>query len=143
MKLFQRGDYLFVRRSLYASDFRERAARATFEGVCSGDILTIREKEGAVVDGFLSAVLNDPRIWEYVVAHATGSITRRIKWKQLREYEFALPRWRSNGGLWRCCKASRAADKRTALSVIVLRSARVRLWRGRYRNFFPTAVCLS
>jgi len=91
MKVFQPGDYLFVRRSLYASDFRERAARASFEGVCSGDILTIREREGAVVEGFLSAVLNDPRIWAYVVAHATGSITRRIKWRQLREYEFALP----------------------------------------------------
>jgi len=91
MKIFQPGDYLFVRRSLYASDFRERAARTTFEGVCSGDILTIREKKGAVVEGFVSAVLNDPRIWAYVVAHATGSITRRIKWKQLREYEFALP----------------------------------------------------
>ena len=77
MKVFQPGDYLLVRRSLYASDFRERAARADFEGVCSGDILTIREKEGIIAAGFLSAVLNTPAIWSYVVAHATGSITRR------------------------------------------------------------------
>jgi type I restriction enzyme, S subunit len=91
MKVFQPGDYLLVRRSLYASDFRERAARADFEGVCSGDILTIREKEGVIAPGFLSAVLNTPTIWSYVVAHATGSITRRIKWRQLQQYEFALP----------------------------------------------------
>lgn len=91
MKVFQPGDYLLVRRSLYASDFRERAARADFEGVCSGDILTIREKENVIAQGFLSAVLNTPEIWAYIVAHATGSITRRIKWRQLQEYEFALP----------------------------------------------------
>jgi type I restriction enzyme, S subunit len=91
MKVFQPGDYLLVRRSLYASDFRERAARADFEGVCSGDILTVREKEDVVAPGFLSAVLNTPQIWAYIVAHATGSITRRIKWRQLQEYEFSLP----------------------------------------------------
>ena len=43
MKLFKKGDYLLVRRSLYASDFRERAPRASFSGVCSGDILSIKE----------------------------------------------------------------------------------------------------
>lgn len=44
-KLFKEGDYLLVRRSLYGSDFRERAPRADFDGVCSADILTIREKK--------------------------------------------------------------------------------------------------
>ncbi|MGN0754728.1 MAG: N-6 DNA methylase [Aristaeellaceae bacterium] len=51
-KLFKNGDYLLVRRSLYGSDFRERAPRADFDGVCSADILTIREKKwvcGAVL----------------------------------------------------------------------------------------------
>jgi type I restriction enzyme, S subunit len=90
-KIFHPGDYLFVRRSLYASDFRERAAYADFSGVCSGDILPLREKFGAIESGFLGAVLNHPRIWEYVVKHATGSITRRIKWRDLANYEFALP----------------------------------------------------
>ena len=53
MKLFEPKDYLLVRRSLYASDFRERAPRADFAGVCSGDILTIRENPDFVADGFL------------------------------------------------------------------------------------------
>jgi type I restriction enzyme S subunit len=91
-KVFHSGDYLFVRRSLYASEFRERAARAGFSGLCSGDILPLREKPGdAVAPGFLGAVLNHPSIWAYVVKHATGSITRRIKWRDLARYEFALP----------------------------------------------------
>lgn len=91
MKLFRENDYLLVRRSLYASDFRERAPRAQFSGVCSGDILTIRENPERVADGFLIGILNSPGLWRYVVANASGSITRRIKWKDLANYEFLLP----------------------------------------------------
>jgi restriction endonuclease S subunit len=91
MKLFEPNDYLLVRRSLYASDFRERAPRAHFSGVCSGDILTIKENPEKVVDGFLIGIFNSPALWKYVVANASGSITRRIKWKDLANYEFLLP----------------------------------------------------
>jgi len=91
MKLFEPNDYLLVRRSLYASDFRERAPRAHFHGVCSGDILTIKENPDEVIDGFLIGVFNSPALWNYVVANASGSITRRIKWRDLANYEFLLP----------------------------------------------------
>ncbi len=91
MKLFSSKDYLFVRRSLYASDFRERAPRADFDGVCSGDIITIRENSEIIIDGFLIGLLNSPDLWRYVVANASGSITRRIKWKDLERFEFQLP----------------------------------------------------
>ncbi len=91
MKLFEPNDYLLVRRSLYASDFRERAPRAHFYGVCSGDILTIKENPEYLSDGFLIGVLNSPDLWKYIVANASGSITRRIKWKDLANYQFLLP----------------------------------------------------
>jgi len=91
MKLFELNDYLLVRRSLYASDFRERAPRAHFAGVCSGDIITIKENPEFISDGFLIGVLNSPTLWKFVVANASGSITRRIKWKDLANYEFLLP----------------------------------------------------
>jgi type I restriction enzyme, S subunit len=91
MKQFSTGDYLLVRRSLYASDFRERAPRAHFDGICSGDILTIREKPEHIADGFLISILNSPGLWQYIVANGSGSITRRIKWRELANYEFLLP----------------------------------------------------
>jgi restriction endonuclease S subunit len=91
MKLFETGDYLLVRRSLYASDFRERAPRAHFDGVCSGDILTIRENPEFLHNGFLIGILNCTALWKFVVANASGSITRRIKWKDLANFEFMLP----------------------------------------------------
>lgn len=90
-KLFKKGDYLLVRRSLYGSDFRERAPRATFCGVCSADILTIRENNEVIADGFLIYVLYQKELWNFIVANSTGSLTRRIKWNQLKEFEFDLP----------------------------------------------------
>ena len=90
-KAFQAGDYLLVRRSLYGSDFRERAPRASFEGVCSADILTIREKPDKISDGFLIAILYSKKLWDFIVANSTGSLTRRIKWSQLKDFEFDLP----------------------------------------------------
>lgn len=91
MKAFRTGDYLLVRRSLYGSDFRERAPRANFEGICSADILTIRENPEHIADGFLIAILYSKGLWEFVVQHAKGSLTRRIKWRELASFEFDLP----------------------------------------------------
>jgi type I restriction enzyme S subunit len=91
MKKFEIGDYLLVRRSLYASDFRERAPKANIEGLCSGDILTIKERKDKIADNFLYCVLNSSDIWKYIVKNASGSITRRIKWKELSEFIFNLP----------------------------------------------------
>lgn len=90
-KVFHSGDYLMVRRSLYGSDFRERAPRADFEGTCSADILTIRENPQFIYDGFLIYVLYNKELWNFVVANSSGGLTRRIKWRQLQEFEFLLP----------------------------------------------------
>lgn len=91
MKAFRLGDYLLVRRSLYGSDFRERAPRADFDGICSADILTIRENPERIAEGFLIAILYSKGLWQYIVQHAKGSLTRRIKWRELAAFEFDLP----------------------------------------------------
>lgn len=90
-KVFAKGDYLLVRRSLFGSDFRERAPRAEFGGVCSADILTIREKADKIYNGFLIYVLYSRKLWDFIVSNSTGSLTRRIKWKQLCDFKFKLP----------------------------------------------------
>ena len=76
---------------MYGSDFRERAPRADFDGICSADIITIREKEGVIADGFLIWVLYQRSLWDYIVSNSTGGLTRRISWKLLSDYEFDLP----------------------------------------------------
>ena len=90
-KEFKEGDYLLVRRSLYGSDFRERAPRADFSGCCSADILTIRENPEFISDGYLIYVLYSRRLWDFIISNSSGGLTRRIKWKQLADFEFLLP----------------------------------------------------
>ena len=90
-KEFKVGDYLLVRRSLYGSDFRERAPRADFDGCCSADILTIRENHDFISDGYLINVLYSKDLWDFIVANSAGGLTRRIKWKQIADFEFMLP----------------------------------------------------
>lgn len=90
-KEFKKGDYLLVRRSLYGSDFRERAPRADFDGCCSADILTIRENPDLISDGYLIYVLYSKELWDFIVANSAGGLTRRIKWKQIADFEFLLP----------------------------------------------------
>ena len=90
-KEFREGDYLLVRRSLYGSDFRERAPRADFAGCCSADILTIRENPEYISDGYLIYVLYSRKLWDFIVSNSSGGLTRRIKWKQLADFEFLLP----------------------------------------------------
>ena len=90
-KEFKVGDYLLVRRSLYGSDFRERAPRADFDGCCSADILTIRENPDFISDGYLIYVLYSKDLWNFIVANSAGGLTRRIKWKQIADFEFMLP----------------------------------------------------
>ena len=90
-KEFKEGDYLLVRRSLYGSDFRERVPRADFSGCCSADILTIRENPEFISDGYLIYVLYSRRLWDFIVSNSSGGLTRRIKWKQLEDFEFLLP----------------------------------------------------
>jgi len=91
MKEFRNGDVLIVRRSLYASDFRERASYVLFDGVCSGDIIVLKENDKKLYPKFLTLFLNTERIWEYIVANAGGSITRRIKWNELKQFDILLP----------------------------------------------------
>ena len=73
-KEFKSGDYLLVRRSLYGSDFRERAPRADFSGCCSADILTIRENPEFISDGYLIYVLYSRRLWDFIVSNSSGGV---------------------------------------------------------------------
>lgn len=87
MKLFKSGDILIGRRNAYL----KRASRAEFEGVCSGDAYVVREKKGKIAEGLLPIILNSDSFWDYTIAHASGTMSKRAKWRDLAEYTFHLP----------------------------------------------------
>lgn len=87
MKAFSAGDTLFARRNVYL----KRASMAGFDGLCSGDAIVLREREDRMVHGFLPLILNTNQFWDYAIANADGSMSKRINVKTLLRYEFSLP----------------------------------------------------
>ena len=87
MKVFSSGDVLFARRNAYL----KRASLVDFDGVCSGDAIVLRERHEAIVPGFLAFILNTNRFWEFAIANAAGTMSRRVNGKTLMRYEFELP----------------------------------------------------
>lgn len=86
-KEFNKGDILFARRNAYL----RRASLIDFDGICSGDAFVIREKHDRVVPGFLVFVLNTDALWDYANSNAAGTMSKRVKWRDLANYEFLLP----------------------------------------------------
>jgi type I restriction enzyme S subunit len=86
MKLFKKGDLLFARRNAYL----KRASEVDFDGICSGDAIVLREKS-KIEKGLLTFILNTDRFWEYAIANAAGTMSKRVKWRDLAKYKFLLP----------------------------------------------------
>lgn len=86
-KAFKPGDILFARRNAYL----RRASLVDFSGVCSGDAFVLRENRGKIVPGFAAFIVNSDRLWDYANANAAGTMSKRVKFRDLANYQFLLP----------------------------------------------------
>ena len=86
-KVFKAGDVLFARRNAYL----RRASMVDFDGLCSGDAFVLRENHKKIVPGFLSFILNSDKLWDFANANAAGTMSKRVKWRDLGNYEILLP----------------------------------------------------
>jgi restriction endonuclease S subunit len=86
MKVFKPGNLLFARRNAYL----KRASIVNFEGVCSGDAIVIQQN-GELLSQFLVLILNTSRFWDYAISNAAGTMSKRVKWRDLAKYQFKLP----------------------------------------------------
>lgn len=86
-KRFQKGDILFARRNAYL----RRASLVEFDGVCSGDAFVLRENHDKLVPGFLTFIVNSNALWDFANSNAAGTMSKRVKWRDLANYEFLLP----------------------------------------------------
>ena len=85
-KMFRKGDVLFGRRRAYL----KKAALASFDGICSGDITVFRTNE-ELSPALLPFVVNNDKFFDYAVKHSAGGLSPRVKFKDLANYEFLLP----------------------------------------------------
>ena len=86
-KVFRKGNVLFGRRRAYL----KKAAYAEFDGICSGDITVIEAIPGKISPSLLPFVVQNDRFFDYAVGKSAGSLSPRVKWEDLKEYEFELP----------------------------------------------------
>lgn len=86
-RAFRKGQILFGRRRAY----QKKASVATIDGVCSGDITVITSREDKMLPDLLPFIVNDDRFFDFAMEKSAGSLSPRVKWAQLAEYEFELP----------------------------------------------------
>lgn len=85
-KRFSKGDVLFGRRRAYL----KKAAKASFEGVCSGDITVMRCTK-ALEPELLPFIVNNDKFFDFAITHSAGGLSPRVKFKDLSKYEIMLP----------------------------------------------------
>ena len=85
-KKFQKGQVLLGRRRVYL----KKAVVAPCDGICSGDI-TVIESTGGILPELLPFVIQNDRFFDYAMQGSAGSLSPRVKWEHLKNYEFSLP----------------------------------------------------
>ena len=89
-KGFKKGQMLFGRRRAYL----KKAAVAPFDGICSGDITVIEAIPEKILPELLPFVIQNDRLFDYAVEKSAGSLSPRVKWEHLKNFEFELPKIR-------------------------------------------------
>lgn len=87
MKLCKQGDVLFARRNAYL----KRASLTNFDAVCSGDVIVMRANEKIILPKFLILIMNTDEFWEFAISNAAGTMSKRVKWRDLATYTYELP----------------------------------------------------
>jgi len=85
-KKFNKGQVLFGRRRAYL----KKAAVADFDGICSGDITVFEAKDG-LIPGLLPFIVQNEKFFEFAMKNSAGSLSPRVKFKDLANFEFLLP----------------------------------------------------
>ena len=86
-KVFRKGNVLFGRRRAYL----KKAAYAEIDGICSGDITVIEAIPGKISTLLLPFIIQNDKLFDYAVGKSAGSLSPRVKWEDLKEFEFELP----------------------------------------------------
>jgi type I restriction enzyme S subunit len=83
---FRANDVLFGKLRPYL----RKGAKASFDGVCSTDILAFRPQEGCEPD-FLQYIIHSDPFIAHAIATTTGVQHPRTSWPSLREFKLSAP----------------------------------------------------
>lgn len=87
VKMFRKGNVLLGRRRVYL----KKAAIAPFDGICSGDITVIEAIPERILPKLLPFIIQNDALFDFAVGKSADSLSPRVKWEHLKNYEFELP----------------------------------------------------
>jgi len=82
----KKGDIIFGRRRAYL----RKLAISDRDALVSTDAIVIRPKEGLSKE-FLILIMQTSRFWDEVISRSAGSLSPRIKWRDLSKINVLLP----------------------------------------------------
>ena len=106
-KAFKKGQMLFGRRRAYL----KKAALAPFDGICSGDIIVIEAIPDKINPALLPFIIQNDILFDFAVGNSAGSLSPRVKWESLKEYEFEQPEIDEQEHLVQLLEAAHQAKK--------------------------------
>lgn len=87
-KIFRKGQFLFGSRRAYL----RQMARATFDGVCTANIMVFDVKDENLINRDLfEFIIRSDSFINCAINTSEGSLFPNAKWKYIAEYEFLLP----------------------------------------------------
>lgn len=86
-KRFEKGQVLLGRRRVYL----KKAVIAPFDGICSGDITVIEAIPSKIVPELLPFIIQNDKFFDFAMQGSAGSLSPRVKWEHLKDYEFDIP----------------------------------------------------
>ena len=86
-KAFRKGQLLLGRRRVY----QRKLSLAPCDGICSGDITVIEANPDKIDPRLLPFLLRTDRFFDHALQGSAGSLSPRVKWAHLENFEFSLP----------------------------------------------------
>lgn len=133
-KGFKKGQMLFGRRRAYL----KKAALAPFDGICSGDITVIEAIPERIMPELLPFVIQNDSLFDYAVEKSAGSLSPRVKWEHLKNYEFELPEKEQQRALvdllWAMTRTKKAYQELVKKTDELVKSQFIALFGDPFRN---------
>lgn len=86
-RVFKKGNILIGKRRPYL----KKAAVADFDGVCSSDLIVVKEKSNLLKGTLLPYIIQSQEFWNWAVKTSAGGLSPRTKFKELEKFLFVLP----------------------------------------------------
>ena len=142
-KKFSAGQVLLGRRRVYL----RKAVLAPMDGICSGDITVIEALPNKILPELLPFIIQNDAFFNYAMKGSAGSLSPRVKWEHLQDYEFELPPLSEQrvlaDKLWAAYRLKESYKKLLKATDEMVKSQFIEMFENCRRTSFKDCVTIS